>query len=102
MNTATKIHTPVHLYAYCIKSDMYTQSQIYTNIHKFRQTQSWTLKSPLSFKLLQTCWDCQGGSPFVIQKNPENHTYTLKFNILARESHRKLKLGFIELNGNTE
>ena len=37
----------------------------------------------------------------VIMKNPENHTHTLKLNNSASESHRKLKLGSTELNGNT-
>ena len=35
-------------------------------------------------------------------KNLENYTYTLKLNIFASESHRKLKLDSIELYGNTE
>ena len=35
-------------------------------------------------------------------KNRENDTSTLKLNISASESPRKLKLGLIELYGNTE
>ena len=35
-------------------------------------------------------------------KNPENHTYTLKLNIFATESQRKLKFDLLELYGNTE
>ena len=34
--------------------------------------------------------------------NLQNHNYTLKLNIFASESHRKLKLGLIELYGNSE
>ena len=42
-------------------------------------------------------------SPFYYtEKNPENHTCTLKLNIFALESHRKQKLGLKELYGNTE
>ena len=42
-------------------------------------------------------------SSFILhKKNPENHTCTLKLNISASESHRKLILGLIELYGNTE
>ena len=35
-------------------------------------------------------------------KNLENHTYTLKLNIFPSDGHRELKLGSIELYGNTE
>ena len=35
-------------------------------------------------------------------ENPENHTHTLKLNNSASESLRELKLGLIELYGNTE
>ena len=44
--------------------------------------------------------------PFKLQKNrfknPENHIHTLKLCIFDPESHKKLKLGLIELYGNTE
>ena len=43
-------------------------------------------------------------SSFLLQREkiPENCTCTLKLSISASESHRKLKLGLIELYGNTE
>ena len=59
----------------------------------------------LTFKLQEKCCDYEDEILLHMlykSKNPGNYTYTLKLNIFAPESHRKLKLGSIEMYGNTK